>query len=232
MRHSVHSIFIDQALSHEEGERFDQALALLYQVHRWAPHDPNLWERMGVLSFLLTDREWLRRSGKDASHLADMGAVNAALYLDRAVALDDENPRRHFWQGWVRHVLYQDPEGARAALARAIALDARHPYAHAALGRMEMHIGERGYEGRAIAHLDQAIERLPEAARFHYDMGACLAGLEDRSAAREAFERALACRPLPGGDGATGAYLAREFHGDGKTLKGTIETLYGDVMEG
>ena len=60
MRHSIHSVFYDQAEAHEAAGRYPEALALYYQVHRWAPDDPDLWLRLGVLSFLTTDADWQR----------------------------------------------------------------------------------------------------------------------------------------------------------------------------
>lgn len=229
MRHSIYSIFFDQAAAHEAAERYDEALALLYQVHRWAPEDPELWLRMGVLSFLMTDRDWLVRVGKLETHLADMGAVNASLYLERARALGPSDPRYAFWLGWVRHRLYQDPQGARAALERALELDPRHPYAHAALARIEMATAAEGYEGRAIAHLEAAVGRLPESARFHYDLGACLAGVDRLAEARAAFARARACAALPLAADAMGRFLAAEFHADGATVGALADRLYPHI---
>src|SRR3989338_4198379 len=133
MRHSVHSIFFDQADAHEAGERWHQALELLYQVQRWAPEDPALWLRMGVLSFLMADRAWLERAGLAGSHLGDMGAINADVYLERAANLAPQDPQAPFWRGWARLKLYQDVAGARALLATSVRRDANWPYAHAAL---------------------------------------------------------------------------------------------------
>lgn len=232
MRHSVYSIFFDQAAAHEAAERYDEALSLLYQVHRWAPEDPELWLRLGVLSFLMTDRGWLARSGKAATHLADMGAVNARLYLERAAALGPTEPRLAFWQGWVAHALYQDMAAARAALGRALELDPRYPYAHAGLARVEVAEAAAGYEGRAIAHLEAATDRLPESARFQYDLGACLAGLGDGAAAHAAFERARACPALPLAADAIGRYLSSEFHADGPTVGALVDRLYPQIAAG
>lgn len=203
---------------------------MLYQVHRWAPGDAVLWQRMGVLSFLMTDRDWLKRGGKEASHLADMGAVNAELYLGRAVALDPGDPQRHFWLGWVRHALYQNALSARGALAEALVLDPRHPYALAALARIEVAEALAGYEARAIALLEKASARLPESARFHYDMGACLAGLGYNEEAKQAFARAVASPALPPGEGAMGRYVAQHFHADPASLRPLIERLVGHLF--
>lgn len=224
MRHSIHSIFFDQVAVHEAAERYDEALNLMYQVHRWAPEDPDLWLRMGVLSFLMTDRAWLKRAGKEDSHLADQGAVNAELYLEKAVALSRRGARLTFWLGWVRHKLYQQDERAREALAEAAATD--HPYAHAALARLELAAGTPGYAERALAHLDAAIAVLPESARFHYDRGACLAGLGRDAEAREAFTHARQCPGLAGAPDAAGRYLAAEFQADGAAVGALIERLY------
>ncbi|HEY9723242.1 MAG TPA: tetratricopeptide repeat protein, partial [Oscillatoriaceae cyanobacterium] len=200
MRHSIHSLFYDQASAHEAEERYDAAIALYYQVHRWAPEDPDLWLRLGVLSFLMSDRDWLEKRELVGSHLADMGFVNAELYLARAAALAPHEARYAFWHGWVRHALYQDAEGAQAELSRALALDSHHPYAHAALARMAI---VREDFATALEHLAPAIAALPESARLHYDTGACLVRCGAEAAARAAFTRALACESLPLGEGAS-----------------------------
>lgn len=226
MRHSVHSIFYDQAAEYEVAGRYDDALVMLYQVHRWVPTDPDLWLRMGVLSFLITDRDWLERHGKLGGHLADMGAVNADLYLLRACELAPERAMAHFWHGWVRHALYQDAPDAIARLTRAIALDPQHPYAHAALARLALETDSAGAE----RHLRAAIARLPESARFHYDLGTCLARQGRAAEAREAFEAAAAAPALPAGEGALGAYLAREFHASAAEVSEWARRFYADVL--
>lgn len=230
MRHSVHSIFFDQADAHEADERWHKALELLWQVQRWAPEDPALWLRMGVLSFLTADRDWLVRVGLEGTHHGDMGAINADVYLERAAALGPADPRAPFWRGWARLKLYQDFEAARAFLGEATRRDAAWPYAHAALARVELAAAEPGYEARAIAHLHAALARLPESPRFHYDLGACHAGLGDTPRARAAFAAALAGPVLPAAEGAAGRYLAREFHSDPDALRPLIARLYDHML--
>ncbi|MFP5502790.1 MAG: hypothetical protein ACLGIN_09895 [Candidatus Sericytochromatia bacterium] len=232
MRHSLHSIFIDQAGEKEAIERYDEALELLYQVHRWAPEAPELWLRMGALSFLLTDRGWLRRHGLEATALGDMGAVNARLYLARAVELAPGSAQARFWLGWVRHALYQDAAGAKEALAAALAIEAEHPYAHAAIARIEQAEAAPGYHERAVAHLTRAIARLPESARFHYDLGACLAGLGDETGARRSFSRAMATGALRVGPLGMDRYLEGEFHADGETVGALVTRLYPGLKGG
>ncbi|MDB5099562.1 MAG: hypothetical protein JWM80_3983 [Cyanobacteria bacterium RYN_339] len=214
---------------HEAAERYDDALNLLYQVHRWAPEDPDLWLRMGVLSFLMTDRAWLKRVGKEDAHLADQGAVNAELYLDKAAALSGQGARYVFWAGWVRHKLYQQDERARVSLEEAAATG--YPYARAALARLELALATPGYAERALAHLDAAIAVLPESARFHYDRGACLAGLGRDMEAREAFGHARACPALPPTPDAAGRYLAAEFQADGEAVGILIDRLYPQLAK-
>lgn len=230
MRHSVHSIFFDQADAHEANDRWHRALELLYQVQRWIPEDPSLWLRMGVLSFLMADRDWLERSGLASSHHGDMGAINADVYLERAANLAPQDPRGPFWRGWVRLKLYQDPASARTLLAEATRRDAGWPYAHAALARAELAEAAPGYEARAIGHLEAAIARLPESARFHYDLGACHAGLGDVPRARAAFATSLASPVLPVPEGVAGRHLAQEFHSDPDALRPLIARLYDHML--
>jgi tetratricopeptide (TPR) repeat protein len=194
----------------------------MYQVHRWAPEDPDLWLRMGVLSFLMTDRAWLKRVGLEDGHQADQGAVNAELYLAKAVALSGRGARYLFWAGWVAHKLYQRDE--RTLLGEAAATG--YPYAHAALARLELAAATPGYAERALQHLDAAIAVLPESARFHYDRGACLAGLGREAEAVEAFRRARGCPALSAAPDAAGRYLAAEFQADGTTVGDLAERLY------
>lgn len=226
MRHSVHSIFYDQAADHEAAERYDEALTMLYQVHRWVPQDPDLWLRMGVLSFLVTDRAWLERHDKAGTPLADMGAVNADLYLGRACELAPERAMAHFWRGWVRHALYQDGAGAREHLERALACEPGLPYAHAALARLALTEAPE----RAEAHVREAIARLPESARFHYDLGTCLARQDRRAEARAAFLAAMAAPELPPAEGALGRYLAGEFHATAEETGAWARRFYSDVL--
>jgi tetratricopeptide (TPR) repeat protein len=234
MRHSVHSIFYDQAADQEEAGRYDAALTLLYQVHRWAPEDPELWLRMGVLSFLMTDRGWLSAHGHEGSHLADMGAVNADLYLSRACELAPGLVMPAFWRGWIRHALYQDAAGARESLEAALAIDPHHPYAHAALGRMAL-AAEEDRTAEAELHLRKAIARLPESARFHYDLGTCLARRHQNEEAKAAFAAAAAAPPLPPPAhpdkiGALGRYLHLEFHGHANEIGAWARRFYADVL--
>jgi hypothetical protein len=121
LRHSVHSIFFDQADAHEAAGCYDQALALLYQVHRWSPDDPALWLRMGILSFRIADRAWLVAAGLDGSYHGDMGAINADVYCKQAAELAPDDPRGPFWRGWTRWLRFQDPCTAKALL-REVAL--------------------------------------------------------------------------------------------------------------
>lgn len=229
MRHSVHSIFFDQADAHEAAGRYDQALALLYQVHRWAPDDAALWLRMGVLSFRIADREWLVAAGLEGTHHGDMGAINADVYCQRAADLAPADARGPFWRGWTRFVRFQDPGAARAHLTEAVRRQPGWPYAHAALARLEMNEAEPGWAGRALAALGVALNALPESARFHYDRGSCLIELGEPAAAREAFRQSLACPPLPGGPGAGAAYLAEAFHGDPRALAPLIAAVCPDL---
>lgn len=229
MRHSLHSVFFDQAASHEAAGRYEAALALYYQAHRWAPLDPELWLRLGVLSFLTTDPAWLAHTGQEASHRGDMGAVNADVYLSRAVELAPDWAPGRFWRGWVRHRLFQDAPGARADLAGAIAAAPQLAYAHAALARVT--IANDPADARvAAAALERAIAALPESPRLHYDLGACLARLDDRDGARSAFRRAMNAPGLAAPEGVGGRHLAETFHADPESIAGLVQRYYADIL--
>ncbi|MFN3430558.1 MAG: tetratricopeptide repeat protein [Candidatus Sericytochromatia bacterium] len=229
MRHSIHSVFYDQAEAHEAGGRYEDALALYYQVHRWASADADLWLRMGVLSFLTTDAGWLQARGLDGSHVGDMGAVNADVYLSRAVELAPDHAPARFWRGWVRHRLFGDTEGAVTDLAVAVRERPQFAYAQAALGRIELR-REGGEAGVAAERLKLAIASLPESGRLHYDMGACLARLEQRDAAREAFRQAVRCGGLAVPTGVGGRHLGEEFHAAPGAIAELVQRYYADIV--
>ena len=194
MRHSIHSIFFDQAAEHEAHERYDEALNLLYQVHRWAAEDPELWLRMGVLSFLMTDRGWLARVGKTDAHLADMGTVNARLYLAEARARG-EGPRFAFWEGWVRHALYQDAAGAPAV-------------AHPAAGHLEQGVAQsEGREHPAHLHVAEC-EVAADVAAGPHDADAVEVG-DQRQRAGEAQDAEARAAGDEDGGGGGGAHNGR-----------------------
>jgi Flp pilus assembly protein TadD len=229
MRHSIHSVFYDQAEAHEAAGRYQDALALYYQVHRWANADADLWLRLGVLSFLTTDAGWLRESGLEGSHVGDMGAVNADVYLARAVELAPDAAQARFWRGWVRHRLFGDTDGALADLGAAVRLRPQSPYAHAALGRIEL-AREDGDAQVAAERLRQALAVLPESGRLHYDLGACLARQEQADAARQAFRQAVACGALAAPTGVGGRHLGSEFHAEPAAIATLVQRYYADIM--
>jgi tetratricopeptide (TPR) repeat protein len=229
VRHSLHSVFFDQAATHEAAGRYEAALALYYQAHRFAPHDPELWLRLGVLSFLTTDPAWLAVTGQEATHRGDMGAVNADVYLSRAVELAPDWAPGRFWRGWVRHRLFQDTQGARADLAQAIASAPRLAYAHAALARVA--IADEPADAReAAASLERAIAALPESPRLHYDLGTCLARLDDRDGARQAFRRAMNAPGLSAPEGVGAGHLAATFHADADAIATLVQRYYADIL--
>lgn len=229
MRHSLHSVFYDQAEAHEAAGRYEDALALYYQAHRWAPTDAGLWLRLGVLSFLMTDMEWLRRTGREGTHLADMGALNADVYLERASWLEPGSAQVRFWRGWVRMRLFADEAGARAELETALEHAPRLAYAHAALARLELSRDDAD-PARAVPMFERAIAALPESPRLHYDLGACHARLEHTDAARVAFHNAMNAGVLAVPAGPGGRHLADEFHGEPLAIAERVMRYYSDIM--
>lgn len=229
MRHSLYAVFYDQAEAHEAAGRYEDALALYYQAHRWAPADAGLWLRLGVLSFLMTDAEWLRRAGHEGTHMADMGALNADVYLERAARLDPDLAQARFWRGWVRLRLFADEAGAQSELEAALERSPRLAYAHAAMARLEL-ARDDGDPAAAVPMLERAIAALPESPRLHYDLGACHARLEQADAARAAFRRAMNAGVLAVPAGPGGRHLADEFHGEPMAIAGLVMRFYSDMM--
>lgn len=227
MRHSVYSLFFDQAATHEAAERHHLALELLYQVHRWAPQDASLWQRMGVLCLWLTDRAWLRRQELEAEAWADMGAVNARLYLQEAVRLEPERAERHFWLGHAWLTLYQGPAEARASFEAVLRLEPGHPFAKAGLARALL--AAHGAPQEALPLLEAASANLPEAPRLRYDLGAMMAGLGDLAGAKACFT-ALAPGPQRPED-ATGALLHDHYLGEAEALRALARTYYPALSE-
>jgi tetratricopeptide (TPR) repeat protein len=231
MRHSVHSIFFEQADAHEAAGRWDQALALLYQAQRWAHPDAAYWVRLGLVSLRLAEPAWLQAAGLDASHVGDMAALNAELYLERASRLAPSDAAPPFWQAWAMHHTGREPAAVREALHEALTRDARWPYALALLGRLELAERSPGFPPRARRALEGACEALPESPRLQYDLGAARAADGDVRGACEALGRAMTLPPLPGPPGTAGGWLAEAFHGQPAVLRGWVETYFADLFE-
>jgi tetratricopeptide (TPR) repeat protein len=231
MRHSVHSIFYDQAEAHEEAGRYDQALELLYQLHRWVPDDPQYWLRLGLLSLRMTDPAWLRTRGREGSHWGDMALVNADVYLERAQVLTADDPQPLLWRAWLQQYRLGNLPLAEGLLNQARVLSPDWPYSLMALARLEMARAEAGYGARAAAYLQAAIAILPESPRLHYDYGAANMACEALPKAREAFQRALKTPALQGGPGLAGSWLAEEFHGDPAQVRSLINQYYACLLK-
>lgn len=230
MRHSVHSIFYDQAEAHETAQRYDQALELLYQLHRWVPEDPHYWLRLGLLCLRMTDRAWLTAHGREGSHWGDMAALNADVYLERAAQLTETDPQPLLWRAWLQQHRLGNLPMAETLLKSACVLAPDWPYAHAARARLEMARAEAGYAERALFLLNQAIAILPESPRLHYDRGAALVACGALPEARDAFLSALKAPPLQASRGLAGTWLADEFHGQTAIIEGMIDRYYPEVL--
>jgi tetratricopeptide (TPR) repeat protein len=232
MRHSVHSIFFEQADGHEAAARWDQALALLYQAQRWAHTDAAYWTRLGLLSLRMAEPTWLNAQGLIGTHTGDMAALNAELYLERAARLAPGDPAPAFWQAWVLHRTGREAATVRQALDEALARNPRWPYALALRGRQELAEREPGYAARACEAAAAAVEALPESPRLHYDLGAAQAAAGDAHAARAAFCRAVALPPLPQQTGTAAGWLDEAFHGQPGQLRAWVEAYYGELFAG
>ncbi len=226
MRHSIYSVIFEQADELEADERYQDALHLLYQGVRWADADAVWWERLSILSFVMAGTDWPSRKNLAHTHLADMGYVNTLPYLSQALLLVPDCARLHFFRGWFHFKLKDDRDVARQALAKALCLEPEHPYAWAALARLEMTGQENGYEQRALDHLARASASLPESARFFYEQGALLMGLGEYERAEEYFLCACTRQGLTVPKTAVGRYLSAEFHGNAHQVRDWITQYY------
>lgn len=230
MRHSVHSIFYDQAEAHEAAQRYDQALEWLYQLHRWVPDDPHYWLRLGLLCLRMTAGTWLATHGRDASHWGDMAALNADVYLERASQLAPTDPQPLLWRAWLQQHRLGNMVAAEALLQTARTRAPDWPYAPAALARLEIARADAGYAQRALSWLNEAIAILPESPRLHYDRGAALVACNAPFDARAAFELALKTPALQAQPGLAGTLLAEEFHGQTEAITGWINSYYAEFL--
>ncbi|MEB3283849.1 MAG: tetratricopeptide repeat protein [Candidatus Sericytochromatia bacterium] len=229
MRHSVHSIFYDQAEAHEAAGRYDSALELLYQLHRWVPDDPNYWLRLGLLSLQMTAPGWLREHGRDSSHVGDMALLNADVYLERAASLGVSDPTPLLWRAWLHQQRLGNFTLAESLLGSALKRNPRWPYALAALGRLELARAEPGYPLRALRWLNEAAHVLPESARLHYDRGVALVACENFFDAREAFQTAVRTPSLSASRDLLTTMLTEEFHGHAPHLRELVARYYPSV---
>lgn len=231
MRHSVHSIFYDQADAHEAAGDWDRALELLYQAHRWTPDDPALWLRLGLLSLRMADRAWLESRGLAGSHVGDRAALDAEVYLERASRLAATEAPPPFWRAWALFLTRADRAPVRAMLDEAERRNPRWPYTGVLRARLALADREPGYPSDALTALRGPLALLPESPRFQYDWGAALAAAGDPKAAFAAFSRAVSLPPLPPGQGTAGAWLDEAFHGQPAQLRTWVETYFADVLE-
>lgn len=226
VRHSIYTVIIEQSRELESDERYHDALHLLYQGVRWAAADSDWWERLSILSFVMTATDWPVRQNLAHTHLSDMGFVNALLYLKQAMTLAPERARLQFFWGWFHFVLLGDQQLAREAFDVALCLEPEHPYTWAALARLEIAGQTPGYEQRAFEFLSRALLRLPESPRFHYEQGALLMGLEQQDQARQRFHLARTCEEISMPRDAAGRYLHTEFHGSRRLVNEWIARYY------
>ncbi|MEB3329602.1 MAG: hypothetical protein VKQ33_10255 [Candidatus Sericytochromatia bacterium] len=232
MRHSVYSIFFEQADGREATAHWSEALALLYQAQRWAHEDASYWIRLGLVSLRMAEPAWLGAEGLLGTHTGDMAALNAELYLERAARLAPGDPAPAFWRAWTMHRTGRATAAVRQALDEALARNPRWPYALALLGRLELAEREPGHAARAQEAATAACQALPESPRLHYDLGAALAAVGDARGARAAFHRAVTLAPLTRPPGVAGGWLDEAFHGQPGQLRAWVEAYYGEVLGG
>jgi tetratricopeptide (TPR) repeat protein len=133
-------------------------------------------------------------------------AAQAALESDRDLRADE-------WFELACELEASDPQRARDAYSRVIALDPRHADAHVNLGRL---LQEAGQPGLAEAHYRLALSSSPAHATAWFNLGVSLEDLERPDEAIGAYEKAAEADPRY-----ADAYfnLARLFERRGDTVQ-------------
>lgn len=115
----------------------------------------------------------------------------AGVCFDNARALDGDNPRWPYLEGYL-HQIQGELEEATAAFERSLALDADAPATLIRLGTVRLELGDRD---QARAHFERAIALDPESAAAYDGLGKVAAAAGDTAGAVKSFERALELQP-------------------------------------
>jgi tetratricopeptide (TPR) repeat protein len=142
------------------------------------------------------DRTWSPATGQ---YWLDFGDANGAdavvLRADAAVAESEPVALTATADGWYAlgaELEESDPEQARLAYRRALALDPGHADSHVNLGCLAH---EAGRPREAEQHYRAALATRPHDATAAFDLGVALEDLDRLDEARTAYERALASAP-------------------------------------
>jgi tetratricopeptide (TPR) repeat protein len=162
---------------------------------------------IGLSFFLLHEYE---RAGKHFAHAAQLDDKNhkaefmlavidivkddneagAKTHLERALAIDPENPHYLLHYGVVL-MEHNDREGAAAVLEKAAKADPSNPLVHFNLGRLCRQMDD---VPKARTELETAVRLRPELARAYYQLAAVYRALGETAKAKWATEQFLKFR--------------------------------------
>ena len=165
------------------------------------PPDAVIFYNLGLSFFLLHEYE---RAGRHFHHAVELDSNDAKAefmlaviqivrdgnnavartHLERALALDPENPHYLLHYGIV---LAQEDDSAKAAvvLEQAVKADPGNPLAHFNFGRLLRR--QNDLDG-ARRELEEAVRRRPDLARAHYQLAAVYRALHETEKARSSLE--------------------------------------------
>jgi tetratricopeptide (TPR) repeat protein len=154
-------------------QREARALALLERGSEFAPHHAGVWGNLGTV-------------------LHDLGRQDDALAaLDRAIALDNNDPRSHHLRGAILLNARRDAD-ALAAFERALHIAPEHEEALAGRGFALRNLGRLE---EALHAIEQALEQHPRAALFHTHHGNLLCEMQRHAESLRDYEQALSLEP-------------------------------------
>lgn len=197
---------IDQALSHHQAGRLDQAQAAYLEILAHEPEHPDALHLLGVLCHQCGDHEKAKTRIEQAirirPHVAmyhnNLGEVlralgrceQAAAAYQQALSLRPDYAEAHNNLGLALEALGRFPD-AIAAFTRALALSP-DPQVHCNLGNV---LRQQGRPDEAIAAYEAAVRLDPDFVEGHNDLGVVLTQQGELTRAIAEFRRALTLRP-------------------------------------
>lgn len=132
----------------------------------------------------------------------------APRFAEQAVWLAPHSPDAHFWYGWISQIAFSDNNLARREYLECLDLVPEHPYAHLALGSMDLPPEE------TKQHLLQILDLQPSNYRALMLFADAGLRLDEHSLAAATLNHLLDCRPfVENGYGIMNDYINDVFNG-------------------